>query len=230
MNELRMLHLIVVVCEITVTKKPGNARFSDDTGDGGPLNGGPNQVASAGCGKRVVGYFTSWGDRTFSGAQASYLTHAIFAFFEMKADGTVKIGAVSVDKDAAEQTAMAQKRLDRFLAVTKANNIKRMFAAGGWDNSQYFSAIASNAGSRQAFINSVVAAIDKYDFDGIDVDWEYPVTGGAQEGTKADKQNFVTLLKEMRTAFSNHQVHFINFVHYFSWLLLHENFSETERT
>lgn len=49
--------------------------------------------------------------------------------------------------------------------------------------------------SRKIFIKSVVEFLIIYNFDGIDIDWEYP---SQRDGRKEDKQNFVRLLKELR--------------------------------
>ncbi|CAF4305283.1 unnamed protein product, partial [Rotaria magnacalcarata] len=66
-----------------------------------------------------------------------------------------------------------------------------MFAVGGWENSQYFSSIAASPDKRVRFIASTLKLLDEYRMDGIDIDWEHPVTGGAVEGIPEDKQNYV---------------------------------------
>lgn len=43
----------------------------------------------------------------------------------------------------------------------------------------------------------------KYNFDGLDLDWEFPSKRG---GAPADKQNFVLLVKELRAAFSKYNL------------------------
>jgi chitinase len=49
-------------------------------------------------------------------------------------------------------------------------------SVGGWDaGGKVFSVMAKSAQSRKSFIQSVVATLEKYKFDGIDIDWEYPV-------------------------------------------------------
>ncbi len=60
--------------------------------------------------------------------------------------------------------------------------------------------MASTAGNRKAFIDSLVAFMDNHGFQGVDLDWEYPVSedrGGRDE----DMANFVSLVKEMRQTF-----------------------------
>jgi len=70
---------------------------------------------------------------------------------------------------------------------------------GGWTLSDAFPAMAASASSRANFASQCVDLIKEYDFDGIDLDWEYP---GYEEhsGTAADKENFNLLLDDVRAA------------------------------
>ncbi|KAF8365622.1 lmd-5 [Pristionchus pacificus] len=147
--------------------------------------------------------------------QLRKLTHAIFAFIATSSDGSVDFGVVSEDDSSPDAAALARQRF--FDLKTKARRasagVRVLFAVGGWDNSQHFSSIASDEGKRRRFIDSCAdflklkarghaCFIDGYlqntGVDGVDVDWEYPVTGGAHEGVPADKENYVRLLRELR--------------------------------
>ena len=44
------------------------------------------------------------------------------------------------------------------------------------------------------------AFMEQYGFQGVDLDWEYPVAD-TRGGKPADTENFVSLVKEMRAAF-----------------------------
>lgn len=63
-----------------------------------------------------------------------------------------------------------------------------------------FSDMSSSSTNRQAFIQGLMTFMDTYGFDGVDIDWEYPAADD-RGGVPADKANFVSLLKDMRTAF-----------------------------
>lgn len=52
----------------------------------------------------------------------------------------------------------------------------------------------------KAFAQSCVAFIREHGFDGVDLDWEYPVSGGmaGNHNRPQDKQNFTLLLQTLR--------------------------------
>jgi chitinase len=81
--------------------------------------------------------------------------------------------------------------------VRQAHNVgTRVVAAigGGTEaGSSPFVAMTSTAENRAAFIESMMEAIDKYNLDGIDYDWEVP--------TAAERNNFSALIRETRAAF-----------------------------
>jgi chitinase len=70
---------------------------------------------------------------------------------------------------------------------------------GGWTLSDAFPAMSANPTARANFAKNCIELIQAYDFDGIDIDWEYPGYE-AHSGTPNDRENFRLLLDEVRSA------------------------------
>lgn len=116
------------------------------------------------------------------------LSHIIFSFSKV-IDGQMQFR----NEESGEilKQLVAQK--------DKHPHLKVMIACGGW-GADGFSDAALTEESRQKFVKSSIAFIEKYQLDGLDMDWEYPGISGA--GTKArpdvDKENFTALMKLLR--------------------------------
>lgn len=92
--------------------------------------------------------------------------------------------------------------LPRIVDMAHANNTKVLLSVGGWTGSKRFSPMVATAESRKKFINWSMDFVEKYDIDGIDLDWEYPgkQAAGCNEFADNDADNFLLLLKELREA------------------------------
>lgn len=80
----------------------------------------------------------------------------------------------------------------------RSYGIRVCLSIGGW-GADGFSQACSSAENRAIFIASIVEAVNRFGYDGVDLDWEYPGSGSA--GIKylsADKANFTALVKELR--------------------------------
>lgn len=79
------------------------------------------------------------------------------------------------------------------------SGVQVLLAIGGWGNSQDFSKIAQSESLRKTFAHECAYWLQKYDLDGIDIDWEFP--GLSEFGGNPSDQIFITpLLQEIRQA------------------------------
>ena len=167
---------------------------------------------------RIIGYFTSWGigSRGYRVANlpGDMLTHINYAFGVISPQ---EIKCVLGDPVADVQKFYgANESLDRKPDLKDALHgafgqflklkivypkLKVMISIGGWNGSARFSDVALSEATRRQFVDSCINLyFRKYPgvFDGVDIDWEYPVSGGAQVGRPEDKHNFTLLLAEFR--------------------------------
>jgi chitinase len=94
-----------------------------------------------------------------------------------------------------------------FLNGLKKDNpsLTVLVSVGGWLWSTNFSDAALTQPSRRIFVQSVMDFLDRYQLDGLDIDWEYPGMPGAGHLFRPeDKRNFTRLLKDLHTEFKRH--------------------------
>lgn len=185
-------------------------------------------TAKAASGKNIVVYFPNWG--IYNSAHRSItvgmmpwdkITVINHAFFEV--DSSFKLASTDTfadfDKMMDHSEGWDTNQLRGHFGEYKYYknlypNVKIIISVGGWTRGQNFHAMAATSSSRAVFIQSVIDFLKKYPFiDGIDLDWEYPGVNRAADpndqydkgcpGGPEDKQNFTSLLREIRQAYNN---------------------------
>ena len=148
--------------------------------------------------KKVACCYGSWSrDRLGNGAftpadiDSSLCSHLIYAFASLGTTNRIQLFDPKDDQAYKD-----------FIGIKKRNpEVKVLLAIGGWiEGSEKYSQIVSNPETRSTFVQSVFQILTKYGFDGLDLDWEYPAARG---GKPEDKQNFVSLVRELKAAFSD---------------------------
>src|SRR3954451_740634 len=178
----------------------------------GPRSVGGENPGHASPPMRVVGYLASWAVRgkgtSIARLPAKHLTHIFYAFVEITKAGSVTLADRCLDVGACGKAASLPvlpggnfgdlKRLKAHYP-----HLKLAISIGGWGGSARFSDAALNDSTRRKFAGSAIdLCIRRWPglFDGIDIDWEFPVQGGLKGNVERpeDKQNFTLLLAELR--------------------------------
>ncbi|KAF0314014.1 Acidic mammalian chitinase [Amphibalanus amphitrite] len=111
-------------------------------------------------------------------------THGIYGFAGLD-EATHKIKSLDPWNDLYDNYGKGAYM--RFTDLKKRNpELKTLLGIGGWnEGSTKYSEMAASASSRQTFIASVVDFLKTYNFDGLDLDWEYPAERGGKTIDKA---------------------------------------------
>lgn len=157
----------------------------------------------------IIGYYPNWQwyDRGQlvkpSTIQYSKYTILNYAFFKPESNGSIS----STDAWADQNLLLGQinwstnpiSYIPNTSIIDLAHNagVKVLPSIGGWTLSDNFPGIAASGTKRITFAHHCCDLIRTYQFDGIDIDWEYPGYA-THSGTPADKQNFTILLQLIR--------------------------------
>lgn len=155
-------------------------------------------------GYKVVCYFTNWawyrqgeGKYTPDDIDDTLCTHVVYGFAVLNRDTlTIKTHDSWADID---------NRFYARVVELRAKGIHVTLAIGGWNDSlgNKYSKLVLDPTARARFVKHVVEFIDKYNFEGLDLDWEYPVCWQVEcdKGSPKEKQGFTELVKELATEF-----------------------------
>lgn len=144
----------------------------------------------------IAAYYGSWAgytEYTPDKVQGNKLDYLVYAFAVTDSSYNITLGDPYIDPKNFESLKALK---------AKYPGLKTVISIGGWGGSKWFSDAAYTSTGRAAFSASAVAFIEKYGFDGVDIDWEYPTGGGNPDNISrpADKTNFTLLMAALRSA------------------------------
>ena len=152
--------------------------------------GAPHSPALVQPATRVIaGYlFVGNAPADVSDVDASRLTHINYAFANLR-DGEVVEGFASDAENFRRLRELRQRH----------PHLRVLVAVGGWTWSGGFSDAALTVASRERFVRSAVAFVQRHDLDGLDIDWEYPgLPGNGNTHRPDDKANFTAMMAALR--------------------------------
>lgn len=163
-----------------------------------------NEVSTTTEDFKVVCYFTNWAWYRQGGGKflpedidPELCTHIVYGFAVLNREKlTIQPHDSWADLD--------NKFYDR-VASYRSKGIKVTVAIGGWNDSagDKYARLVRSAAARVRFVRHVMEFIEKYGFDGLDLDWEYPVCWqvDCKKGTSDEKEGFSDLVRELSIAF-----------------------------
>lgn len=131
----------------------------------------------------VYGYLASWKNPegwTIDKINWNALTHIVDSFL-------IPLLDASIDLSTTRKLKLCE--------IAHKNNVFCNVSIGGAKHSDNFSKIASDFNLRKNFIKNIIEILKKYNYDGIDIDWEFP--------NKNDRENFINLMKELYCEIKN---------------------------
>jgi chitinase len=107
----------------------------------------------------------------------SLYTHLCHAFLDADKTGKIQPNRGVPSRELASEAHKA--------------GVKLLISLGGWGCDSQFAAITSNPEAEDRYIKAVMKLVDESDYDGLDLDWEYP-------DTKDEVAGFERLVRRLR--------------------------------
>jgi len=126
----------------------------------------------------VLGYYPSW-ERALPPSKINFkqFTHLCHAFASTDKNGNVKTGGNLPSRDLT--------------ALAHASGVRALISLGGMDSGNLFGLMMKNKAAAERFTSGVIQLVIDYEYDGIDIDWEFPLN-------EEDSANFTRMARRFR--------------------------------
>ncbi|KAK3313314.1 glycoside hydrolase superfamily [Apodospora peruviana] len=168
---------------------------------GGAVTSSPECAISAGTSnKRTIGYYEGWNSQRDCGHMTpdeipkGYYTHLFFSFSLINPK-TFRLEPMDDITGTLYGSLSALKKTQPELQVWLAIGGWAMNDPGAWRTT--FSDLAADENAQDAFFESLVTFMARHNYDGVDIDWEYPVAED-RGGKPEDFDNFVNFMRRLR--------------------------------
>ena len=132
--------------------------------------------------QRVVGYYPQWvvDNLQIEEIEFDIVTHVMHSFAWPNVDGSIS------SYDGMFGSGMSN--------VVHEQGAKFILSLGGWGNHEGFEVVSADEGLREAFIYNLASILTINDYDGVDLDWEFPES-------ELQRENLNHLVSEMDSIF-----------------------------
>ncbi|KAB2568702.1 Chitotriosidase-1 [Lasiodiplodia theobromae] len=157
---------------------------------------GPSGKSAADVQQRIIGYYPGFNHNETCGMEfdkipAENFTHLNFAF------GYINNSTFEIEPKEGHDAQL----FSNFTSIRSRNkDVKLMISLAqlSGNSTSVFSSIVASSCNRQKFIERLICFMNRYCFDGVDFDWEFP-GDPATGGNNSDRDNYVLLVKELRS-------------------------------
>ncbi|MCL5029982.1 MAG: glycosyl hydrolase family 18 protein [Bacteroidetes bacterium] len=126
----------------------------------------------------INGYYDSYPPSAIDYKSLSYIA---MSFIYPNADGSISVDSWFLNPQLVQSAHQ--------------HGVKVIVSVGGYGGSNGFSPMAADTSARRKFVANLVNFCLTNNFDGADLDWEYPAAG--------DRNNFTALCSQLRQAFND---------------------------
>ena len=132
--------------------------------------------------QRVVGYYPQWVVSNLPASEIDFnvVTHVIHSFAWPNEDGSI------ASYDGMFGSGMSD--------IIHSQGAKFLLSLGGWGNHTGFEIISGDPVLRELFIYNLASILMINNYDGVDLDWEFP-------DSNTDRENLNSLVSEMDSIF-----------------------------
>ncbi|KAJ2732486.1 hypothetical protein IW152_003762 [Coemansia sp. BCRC 34962] len=159
----------------------------------GPLSVHADNAPANSCGpssRYIVAYYQTWKRQSLMNIDWPKITHLNVAH--------------AIPTDSGEFTFDGEWFLPTLVRDARKQSTKISLSIGGWTGSNRLSTIMQDAHKRATMIRAIGGFIEKYELDGVDIDWEYVGRQGSKcnkYSATDDSANFLRFLRALRASF-----------------------------